>query len=165
MDELAIRDGLTGLYLNRYFQERLNEEIQRAMYGKTEFSLLLLDIDFFKRFNDEYGHAAGDIVLKSTASLIQHALEPGDMVARYGGEEFVALLPGKTGKQALAVAEKIRKQIEKHKITLRRGETHLTASLGISAFPDKGRTKEELLWAADQCLYKAKNSGRNRVVG
>jgi diguanylate cyclase (GGDEF)-like protein len=86
-------------------------------------------------------------------------------VARYGGEEFVALLPGKTGKQALAVAEKIRKQIEKHKITLRRGETHLTASLGISAFPDKGRTKEELLWAADQCLYKAKNSGRNRVVG
>lgn len=164
MDELAIRDGLTGLYLNRYFHERLNEEIQRALYGKGHFSLLMLDIDFFKRFNDEYGHAAGDIVLKNTAALIKQCLEPGDFVARYGGEEFVALLPGKNGKQAFIVAEKIRKHIERSKITLRRGETRLTASVGVSVFPDKGRTKEELLWAADQCLYKAKKSGRNKVV-
>ncbi len=164
MDELAIRDGLTGLYLNRYFHERLNEEIQRALYGKGHFSLLMLDIDFFKRFNDEYGHAAGDIVLKNTAALIKQCLEPGDFVARYGGEEFVALLPGKNGKQAFIVAEKIRKHIERSKITLRRGETKLTASVGVSAFPDKGRTKEELLWAADQCLYKAKKTGRNKVV-
>ena len=96
MGELAIRDGLTGLYLNRYFQGRLAEEIERGLLSKSVFSVLLLDVDHFKVYNDDFGHAAGDIVLKTVADVIRESLEPADLVARYGGEEFVILLPNKT---------------------------------------------------------------------
>ncbi len=165
MEELAIRDGLTGLYLNRYFQERLSEEIQRSRVNDEPFSVILIDIDHFKRYNDEFGHAAGDLVLKNVAELLLKKLESADLVARYGGEEFVALLPGKGKKEALAAAEKIRSEIEKTKFYVRRVEKRVTASMGLSFFPKTGRTKEELMWAADKNLYEAKNSGRNRVCG
>jgi diguanylate cyclase (GGDEF)-like protein len=165
MEELAIRDSLTGLYLNRYFQERLSEEIQRSRAGDTPFAVILIDIDYFKLYNDEFGHAAGDLVLKSVADLLLKKLESADLVARYGGEEFVALLPGKTRKEALAAAEKIRAEIEKTKFLVRRVEKRVTASMGLAFFPKTGRTKEELMWAADKNLYEAKNSGRNRVCG
>ncbi|MGH7197912.1 MAG: diguanylate cyclase [Candidatus Omnitrophota bacterium] len=165
MEELAIRDGLTGLYLNRYFQERLSEEILRSRPGNAPFSVMLIDIDYFKRYNDEFGHAAGDLVLRHIAALLLKKLESADLVARYGGEEFVVLLPGKGRKEAMAAAEKIRAEIEKTKFFVRRVENRVTASFGLAFFPKAGRTREELMWAADKSLYEAKNSGRNRVCG
>lgn len=165
MGELAIRDGLTGLYLNRYFQERLNEEIQRAALSKTTFSIVLIDIDFFKKYNDEHGHAAGDLVLKSIAGILEKNVGPQDTAARYGGEEFVLLLPGQPMNKAFDFAEKIRKQIEKSKLVLRRMEGKVTASMGVASFPEGGRTKEEMIWTADRRLYEAKKTGRNRVCG
>ena len=122
-------------------------------------------IFFFKRYNDEYGHVVGDIVLKNIAATLLKSITPSDLAARYGGEEYVVLLPGKTKDRALMIAEDIRWQIERNKLSLRRLETRVTASLGVAAFPEDGRTKEEILWAADKCLYQAKNLGRNRVCG
>lgn len=165
MGELAVRDSLTGLYLNRYFQERLAEEIQRSHASDTVFALILLDIDHFKNYNDAYGHSAGDIVLRSIASVISGCLEPIDLAARYGGEEFIMLLPNKGKKEAIAVAERIRSEIEKYRFSIRRAEKSVTASIGVASFPKSGNTKDELIWRVDKNLYEAKNSGRNRVCG
>ncbi len=165
MGELAIRDSLTGLYLNRYFQKRLSEEMLRSAMNKASFSVLLLDIDHFKRYNDEYGHAAGDIVLKNIAAILQSSVSKSDLVARYGGEEFVILLPGKTAKEAAAAAEKIRAKIESAVFVFRRIEGRVTASIGVASYPDSGPTSEALLWKVDHFLYEAKNGGRNRVCG
>lgn len=162
-EELAIHDSLTGLYLYRYFQGRLTEEIRRAQIGHQVFSLVLLDIDFFKRYNDEYGHAAGDVVLKSIAGVVQSCISPVDLAARYGGEEFLVLLPNKTRQEALAAAERMRQSIERNRVSLRRVESSVTASFGVVSFPEAGFTVEELVGAADQRLYEAKKGGRNRV--
>lgn len=163
MGELAIRDSLTGLYLNRYFQERVNEEIQRANSNKLPFSLILIDIDFFKRYNDEYGHSAGDLVLRNIALIIQNCVDVQGTAARYGGEEFMVLLPDAPKAKGVEMAEKIRREIQKSKFTLRRMEGRVTASMGVAAYPEGGRTRDELIWTADKRLYEAKNSGRNKV--
>jgi diguanylate cyclase (GGDEF)-like protein len=165
MRELATRDSLTGLYVNRCFREMLEEEIRKADYLKRPFAIVLLDIDHFKRYNDEYGHSAGDLVLRNIGTLLQKGIGPAEFAARYGGEEFVLLLPGSGRKEAAATAEKLRRQIERSVIVLRRVERHVTASFGVSVYPENGRTKEDLLWAADKHLYEAKNAGRNRVCG
>ncbi len=165
MHELAVRDSLTGLYLNRYFQERLAEEIARAELGHGVFSLILLDVDHFKRYNDEYGHSAGDLVLKNIAGIFLNRLDEADVVARYGGEELIALLPGKSLAQAMGLAENIRSDIEKNKFLLRRVEGHVTSSFGVAAFPQDGHSKEQLVRSVDKYLYEAKKSGRNRVCG
>lgn len=165
MGELAIRDSLTGLYLNRYFQERINEEIARSSLKESHFSLIMLDIDYFKHVNDEFGHTAGDLVLKSVASIIQGCLNPVDLAARYGGEEFVILCPNESQKSAMERAEHLRASIEKNRFYLRRSENRVTASFGVAAYPKDGKTKEELIQAVDRRLYHAKRMGRNRVCG
>jgi diguanylate cyclase (GGDEF)-like protein len=165
MQELALRDSLTGLYVNRYFMERVASEIEKSAFSKSHFSVILLDIDYFKRYNDDYGHVVGDIVLRNIAAIILDAVGNEGLVARYGGEEFAVLLPGKDKNTALAVAEKIRGEIEKAKFSLRRAEGNVTASLGVAMYPAEGRTREEILWKSDQHLYHAKHSGRNRVCG
>ncbi len=165
MEELAIRDSLTGLYLNRYFQQRFFEEVQRAHTRELYFSLVLLDLDHFKRINDEYGHTAGDIVLKNVAAILLGCVGAMDLVARYGGEEFAVLLPNKNKAEALAVAEKMRAEVEKSRFLFRRVEGCITVSAGVAAFPEGGRSKEELLRRADKNLYEAKHRGRNRVCG
>lgn len=165
MQELAIQDSLTKLYVNRYFMQRVATEIQGADFNKSVFSIILLDIDFFKRYNDEYGHVVGDIVLKNIASILSETVGNQGVVARYGGEEFGVLLPGKNKKEAIRVAEQIRAGIENAQFSLRRAESRVTASLGVASFPEEGRTREEILWKADQQLYAAKHSGRNRVCG
>ncbi len=170
MEELAIRDSLTGLYLNRYFQERLQEELARsglsAGGGKaTVFSVALLDVDHFKNYNDEFGHLAGDHVLKAIAKVMTRFLEPADIGARYGGEEFALLLPGKDKQSATNTSELIRKEIQGTKLVIRRAERTVTASIGVATYPDDGQSVEELLRFADKCLYQAKNQGRNRVCG
>ena len=165
MQELAVRDSLTGLYVNRFFYEQLTAEIQKSGFSKSLFSVILLDVDFFKRTNDEYGHVVGDIVLKNVAAIISESAGSHGLVARYGGEEFAVLLPGRGKKEAMQVAEKMRARIEIAKFSLRRSESRVTASLGVASFPGEGRTREEILWKADQYLYAAKHSGRNRVCG
>lgn len=165
MQELASKDSLTGLHLNRCFQERLGEEILRARYGHTPFSLVLLDVDYFKRYNDEYGHAAGDLVLRHIAALISGCVGKGDLAARYGGEEFALILPNRPKREAVHLAESLRTQIEQNKFYLRRVENRVTASLGVAGFPEDGQIKEELIRQADKNLYEAKRLGRNRVCG
>ena len=164
MAELAVRDSLTGLFLNRYFQNRLTETVRQAD-TRTRFALILLDIDWFKRYNDEYGHAPGDFVLKSIADTIRDCIGPGDLAARYGGEEFIVLLPGRTRQEAGLTAERMRSAVEASRFAVRRVEGRVTASFGVAAYPEGGRTAEQLLWKVDNNLYEAKRAGRNRICG
>ncbi|MFH1997042.1 MAG: diguanylate cyclase [Candidatus Omnitrophota bacterium] len=164
-EELAIRDGLTGLAVHRYFRERLSHEVKRSARAGSTFSLLIADIDHFKRYNDRYGHISGDIVLKHFAAILQGAVSGSDMVARYGGEEFAIILPGKDKKAARKEAESIRKKIEDESVVLRRQKINLTISIGISTYPKDALVDEDLIKAADDRLYEAKQKGRNRVCG
>jgi diguanylate cyclase (GGDEF)-like protein len=161
--ELAIRDGLTGLVVRRYFMERFHHEIKRADRKREELSLLILDIDHFKEYNDKYGHTVGDLILKHMAKTISCMVDEADVVGRYGGEEFVVLLCGKSGKQAAAEAEKIRKAVKEKPFTLRRQEMQITVSIGTATYPGDAVSEEELIRIADSRLYKAKAEGRDRT--
>ncbi|MDP2928567.1 MAG: sensor domain-containing diguanylate cyclase [Candidatus Omnitrophota bacterium] len=161
--ELAIRDSLTGLFVRRFFLKRFQEEMRRAERKGGELSLLMIDIDKFKWYNDKYGHATGDIVLKYIASMISGMLREGDMAARYGGEEIAILLTGADKKKALGAAESIRKKIEETPFSVRREKHIITASIGVSTYPEDGIHEEELVKIADEHLYRAKSGGRNRV--
>ena len=162
-EELAIRDGLTNLFLRRYFLERLKEEVKRAARSGGGFSLLILDIDHFKEYNDRYGHIAGDLVLKHLSALISSCLAEGDIAGRYGGEEIAVLLSGADRKAASREAEKLRKSIEAKPLMVRRQKMGVTVSIGISVYPENARIDEELIKVADERLYKAKAQGRNRI--
>lgn len=163
IEDLAIRDGLTGLYCHRYFKTRIAEDIVKASRIKQPLSLLMMDIDNFKSYNDKYGHIAGDIVLKGISGELQDCLESGDLAARYGGEEFVVILFGKDKTAAWNAAEVIRKKAETREFVLRDSPTHITVSIGCVTFPDDSVSGEELIRFADSALYTAKKEGRNRV--
>ncbi len=164
IEDLAIRDGLTGLFLRRYLLERMSQEITRELRTKGEISFLMIDLDFFKRYNDQFGHTAGDIVLRTIATILaQHFNRPGDLVCRYGGEEFAVLLPDCSKERAVKEAEMIRKKIESQSILLRREKTSITVSIGVANLPKDSQLKEELIHLADQAMYRAKEKGRNRV--
>jgi diguanylate cyclase (GGDEF)-like protein len=164
IEQLAIKDGLTNLYLKRYFLDRMSEEIARQLRHKTQLSFLMIDLDKFKEYNDRFGHVAGDIVLKTMGFILTDFFKsPGDLVCRYGGEEFSVLLPDCSKLKALELAEQLRGRIEKQPILLRRQKTHITISAGIATFPKDAQSKEELISKADQALYKAKQSGRNSI--
>jgi diguanylate cyclase (GGDEF)-like protein len=161
--ELAIRDGLTQLFVHRYFMERLGLEIQRALKKGHLLSMLMIDIDHFKQYNDKYGHIAGDILLKRLGRIFTSIATRSDIVARYGGEEFAILLFSEGREGSKNIAEKIRKTVEKEVFYLRREKTRATVSIGVCVFPDEAKTSEDLLRLADNNLYKAKREGRNRV--
>ncbi|MBI1976320.1 MAG: sensor domain-containing diguanylate cyclase [Candidatus Omnitrophica bacterium] len=161
--ELAIRDGLTGLYVYRHFMERLQEEIQRSFRSGKPLSLILVDIDWFKKYNDRFGHISGDIVLKQLGKRLLGWAQQGEIIARYGGEEFAMILPGCDARSGFARAEKIRRNVEAEIFWLRQEPTKVAISLGVSTFPGEARDREELIRAADQALYKAKVGGRNRT--
>jgi diguanylate cyclase (GGDEF)-like protein len=163
VEELAIRDSLTGLFVRRHFMKRFQEEVRRSERKGAELSLLMLDIDKFKWYNDKYGHATGDIVLKTIASTINGMLHVGDVAARYGGEEMAILLAGANKKKGAQIAELIRKKIEAKSITVRRQTHSVTVSIGVSTYPQDGIHEEELVKAADERLYKAKSQGRNKT--
>lgn len=164
VEELAIRDGLTGLYLRRYLIERIAEEISRQLRRKKELSFLMIDLDKFKLYNDRLGHVAGDIVLKAVAMILSETFrEPGDLVCRYGGEEFAVLLPDCPKEKAIELAEEVRKKIKKQDIILRKQVSHITVSIGVATFPADAQVKDELIQKADQAMYEAKNKGRDRV--
>lgn len=159
----STRDPLTGLYNRRYFLDFAKREINRSTTTKRPAALISLDVDHFKQFNDEYGHDAGDTVLKALAETLQTMFREGDVPCRLGGEEFIVMLPGATRARAMERAEALRAQIEG--LTIRYGGQTLkiTASLGVAAYPDDGMVLEALMREADEALYKAKSDGRNRV--
>ena len=163
--KLSITDGLTGLYLVRHFKNRLANEEKRAKRYKKIFSILFFDIDHFKKFNDTYGHAIGDEVLKQVATIFKSSLREGiDLAARYGGEEMIALLPETDTKGAYIVAERLRNAIAEHKFTGYKTSLHVTISIGISSFPDSDQNMDELIRKADTALYQSKENGRNKTT-
>jgi len=161
--ELAITDGLTGLHIHSYFMERLAEELHRAARTKSTLSLLMCDVDYFKQYNDKYGHIAGDIVLKGISQILTECSQAGDFVARYGGEEFAVFLPKQDKQTAFKVAEKIRRAIKEREFILRRQKSRVSISIGVATFPEDGVIPEALIKEADMALYKAKQEGRNKV--
>lgn len=164
MEEMAITDGLTGLNNHRHFQQRLTEEVERSDRYKDKFAFFLTDIDFFKKVNDNYGHPAGDKILKGVSEILTSSIRNVDFAARYGGEEFAAILFNADKKTAIEIAERLRKDIEKTKFDIGDGKTlKITMSIGISTYPGDASTKSLLISRADETLYLAKEEGRNRA--
>jgi len=165
--DLAITDSHTGLFNYRHFQEQLAVAVREAQLMATHVSLLMLDLDFFKRCNDTYGHPTGDAVLQQFARVVRESCRTGDQVFRYGGEEFTVILPGAQEEVALRVAERIRERVALHGFVTRSGrrlDFQITVSIGVSSYPRDCLSHGDLLIAADKALYAAKASGRNRVV-
>jgi two-component system, cell cycle response regulator len=162
---LATRDGLTGVFNRREFTKRLQAELTRSQRYGYPCSLMMFDIDFFKKLNDTYGHQAGDEALKQVAALLIQAVRPSDQVARYGGEEFAVIMPETTASDAGIVAERLRQQLVAQPIHVSEQQTlQVTASIGVATFPHDAQADDALLAAADQALYQAKHGGRNQVV-
>lgn len=162
--KLATTDGLTELYNHRFFQEQIRKQIKIAEKTKGNFSLILIDIDFFKKFNDKYGHQAGDAVLKHVARTLKASVRTEDFVCRYGGEEMTIILNNAKRETGVKIAQTICNTIASRKYELSPDlEVNITISLGVSTYPENGTTPTELIEYSDQCLYKAKENGRNQV--
>ena len=161
----SIRDPLTGLFNRRFMQESLDRELQRAKRKKRPLAVVFIDLDHFKRFNDTFGHAAGDLILRTMGELFLRHFRGDDVICRYGGEEFAIILPESSAKDAAKRANLLR--IEASKISMRHlGQIldTVTLSIGVAAFPEHGQTTEQILRMADQCLYQSKTEGRDRVT-
>lgn len=162
--DLAATDSLTHLYTRRFILERLEEEIKRSLITERPVSIIMLDIDFFKQYNDQYGHLAGDIVLRNLSLWLKEALSGRDYLGgRIGGEEFLVILASKAKEKAFSIAEEIRACIQEKTVNLRRKPSKVTVSAGVAGCPQDARTIEDLMNKADIALYEAKRSGRNRV--
>ena len=164
VENLAATDGLTGLFNRRYFDSAFARELARCDRSSSSLGLLLADIDHFKSFNDTYGHAMGDLVLKKVAGILSGALRKADVLARFGGEEFVILLPSVTARGALESAERLRQSVAGAGVHPGGPRKQVTVSIGAALFPTDASDSESLLKAADEALYEAKHLGRNRVV-
>jgi diguanylate cyclase (GGDEF)-like protein len=160
LERLSTSDALTGLHNRRYLTQRLSEELVRSYRHKGSFSVLMGDVDEFKKYNDAFGHPAGDEVLKKVASILLSSTRSVDCTARYGGEEFAVLLTGTSGDVAAEVAERIRARVEGQEFHGRK----ITISIGLAEFPADGQTADEMISSADEALYAAKRAGRNQVV-
>ena len=161
----AIRDPLTGLYNRRYMDETMHQEISRAMRHKEKMGLLMLDLDYFKKFNDEYGHEIGDFILSEFGRLVKATIREEDIPCRYGGEEFTILLPESDRDQTERIAERIRMSVRVHAFLLgHHSYGPITVSIGAALFPENGKTAENLMKQADDALYKSKQTGRDRVT-
>lgn len=161
--ELAITDGLTGLYVQRYYKERVRDEVFRALEHKLPLCLMMIDVDKFKSYNDKYGHLTGDKVLKVVAQILRETVRTVDLVARYGGEEFSVLLLKTPWAGAKTVAERIRQKVEAQEIMTPQQATHVTVSIGVAELNPSFKDVESFIDSADQALYQAKEEGRNCV--
>ncbi|MBE6349372.1 MAG: sensor domain-containing diguanylate cyclase [Spirochaetaceae bacterium] len=163
--EQTTTDTMTHLRLKHYFYSVLSDKLDISYQQKVPMSVLMLDIDFFKHFNDEYGHACGDFVLQSVARIIMNGIRGNDMAARYGGEEFVVMLHNTPGAAAVQVAERIRKDIENQEFVYEGNTMRVTISIGVSVVDfEKGFSSKQLVEFADKALYYSKRNGRNRVT-
>ncbi len=160
--EMAVNDSLTGLHVRRYFMAKLQDEILRTDRYKKTLSIIMSDLDNFKKINDTYGHTAGDRVLKAVGSYLKDSIRDVDSIGRYGGEEFIMFLPETSKKAAHVLADRLR--IGVSEIKMDEKLPGVTISLGISTFPEDGKTLNELLDKADAALYRAKANGRNQVI-
>jgi diguanylate cyclase (GGDEF)-like protein len=164
LERLSITDGLTQIHNRRYFQDRLREEFRRAQRYDDALSLILIDLDHFKRLNDTYGHPVGDIVLCDVAGALQRSVRETDLLARYGGEEFAILLPRTPLAGALTVAERVWREVSALQTGGSQQSLRVTASVGVSSFPHHAVTNpDQLVRTADQALYRSKSEGRNRI--
>jgi len=164
--ELSITDGLTQLYNQTFFFERLKQEIQQSKRHKFQFSVIILDVDYFKQYNDSNGHIYGSRALKQIGSIMKRVFRLSDVLARYGGDEFVVLLPHTDSVGAFLAADRLREIVEHERFEgeSKMSEGKITLSLGITSFPDFGDSVEEILSDADKALYHAKQMGKNRTV-
>ena len=161
---LATTDGLTELYNHRYFQEQIRMQVEQSKRYSNNFSLIIIDIDFFKKFNDTFGHQSGDAVLRQVAQTLKKNVRSTDIVCRYGGEEMSIILPNTSKDEAYSTAQKICQKVAERNFKLMgNNETHVTISLGVSTFPFDGDSAQKIIEAADKKLYNAKNNGRNQV--
>ncbi|UWG97084.1 GGDEF domain-containing protein [Dehalobacter sp. DCM] len=165
LKKLSITDGLTELYNFRYFKQRLDQEMSRAVRSQKPLALCIIDIDYFKQYNDSYGHYSGDEVLKKTAQLLNSTLRKSDIVFRYGGDEFLVIMPDINAHEASGVMERLRKAFSNHEFRFSEANSNecLTLSIGISSFPDLSCDMDELIAQADKALYHVKRKGRNKV--
>ncbi|MGA2091053.1 MAG: GGDEF domain-containing protein [Endomicrobiales bacterium] len=159
----ARNDGLTGLFVRRYFMERLSAEIQRCKRYKSWFSVFMIDIDFFKRINDTYGHLMGDRVLCALSRIFVNCAPPGGLVGRYGGEEFVMLIPNSQAAEVINFAKEINSMVALKEFGDVGTVFNVTVSIGMSQFPRDGETAEDLITAADKAMYWVKQNGRNGI--
>ncbi len=160
--QLSVTDALTKLYNRRHFESEFEKEFKRAKRYKNDLSIAIIDIDFFKKVNDTYGHLCGDYILKETAYLMAQNFRQTDTLFRYGGEEFVVLLTETSANNAPVPLERLRKKIENHKYIYDNHELKITVSIGVSSNIEF-EICDKMLEDADKALYKAKNEGRNRV--
>jgi diguanylate cyclase (GGDEF)-like protein len=159
LERLSVTDGLTGLYNRRRLMEVLNDEARRSQRLRHTFAVLMVDVDHFKKYNDSFGHLAGDGVLTRVATILREATREVDLVARYGGEEFLVMLPETGIAEALEIAERVRARIAEEPF----GRRKITVSIGVAEYPVHGETPEQVIAAADEALYEAKREGRDRV--
>ena len=164
--EMAIRDGLTGLFNHRHAQDRLNEEYERSRRFQRRFSILFMDVDHFKFFNDNNGHQAGDVVLKTISEIMTSAIRDSDLVARWGGEEFIIIAAETDAKQACELAERIRIAVANHAFAHAKQQPlgMVSLSIGVATITDKTEDPQSLVKLADDAVYHAKDHGRNRTV-
>jgi diguanylate cyclase (GGDEF)-like protein len=165
--EGAILDGLTGVFNRKHLEQRIASELSFAQRHESPLSIIMIDVDHFKKVNDTYGHLAGDAVLKTVASVLSRTIRPEDVVARYGGEEFVVVARGIEADGAVALADRLRSAVAAETIRFEDHEIRVTSSAGVASLACCGesRDRETLLGTADRRLYAAKQGGRNRVVG
>jgi two-component system cell cycle response regulator len=164
LERLSITDGLTKLYNHRYFQDELARHFEESQRYQRPLSLAIIDIDFFKKINDTYGHAVGDEVLKAVSKIFQQSIRATDLAARYGGEEFTVMMPETELQDALTFAEKIRAIVESAAFPTSAGPVIATVSVGVAAVPHtRIHAAKEMIVAADKALYRAKKNGRNQV--
>ena len=162
--KLATTDGLTELYNHRYFQEQMIMNIEMAKRYENHFSLILIDIDFFKKFNDKFGHQSGDAVLKQVAQTLKKNVRSTDIVCRYGGEEMAVILSNTNNEEAVHTAQKLCNAVAGRLFDLANNQKeHVTISLGVATYPQNGESSQALIEYADNGLYKAKENGRNQV--
>ena len=163
--DLSIRDGVTGLFNHRHVMEVLKSELERARRYQHAFSVLMIDIDHFKKVNDEHGHPAGDAVLREVAGRLADGMRVVDVLGRYGGEEFVAILPGTSHDEAVQTAERVRERVGAQPFRIEGKDVAVTVSIGVASCPFKGACgAPDLVQEADKALYRAKSAGRNRTA-